>query len=487
MSQHTTKQEIGQLKLDLLETKTVTVGFDGDDVSGNGGVVLPALVEKMSGLIKGAAACLEDHRTASMIKHNMVSLMQQRVFQIIAGFSAADGSDLARFDPMIKMAAGRDPLTGDDLASQPTQSRLETGRKGRELYALCNWLVDYYISCHPRPPKHITLYFDGSSFEVFGVQQQSFWRGGPYKKYMYFPLFVFDQNGWPLVAALRPGDDGEVALTLPVLKRLVRKLRAAWPKVRITVKGDAAFSHPDLYKWLDDNEVGYLLGLAENNALRTHSKDYCKTAEKRFKRRFENPKFLGKGARKRKNTEMHEIRSTTNQDERIGKQHAADARRVRVYGQFLYAARTWDRKRRIICRCDHTDDGRDVRYVVTNLSHPAPEAIYKLYCGRALVEMWIKHMKETEATRLSCAQFKSNMFRLLLHAFAYILLHQARLLLNQDRVMSIEQFRRHFINVAVLVHEAASSVRLTFARSYSHARQFRLIAKRLGAESLIAA
>ena len=79
------------------------------------------------------------------------------------------------------------------------------------------------------------------------------------------------------------------------------------------------------------------------------------------------------------------------------------------------------------------------------------------------------------------------MFRLLLHAFAYILIHQIRLLADDHQHMSIEQMRRLFINVAVHIHEDRHCAYFRIAASYTEARRFRLISKRLDAESLIAA
>lgn len=68
MSQCSVRQRIGQLELDLIE-KPVVVSFDGEDVSGNAGLLLAAQVEKLTGLISGAAERLADHRTQSLIKH----------------------------------------------------------------------------------------------------------------------------------------------------------------------------------------------------------------------------------------------------------------------------------------------------------------------------------------------------------------------------------------------------------------------------------
>lgn len=231
---------------------------------------------------------------------------------------------------MIKAAVGRNPITGEALGSQPTSHRLETKRTYRELLWLGDWLIDYYIQCHPKPPKQLTLDFDGSAIEAYGLQLNAFYRGGPYQKTMYFPLFVFDQNGWLLVAALRPGDQGEVHFSLPVLKRLVGKLRQAWPNVRLR-----AFTDPALYKWLDDNDVAYVLGLKHNNVLLTRSRPYRKAAEKKFKRNFEKPRYTGKGGKQRKLQAMHELHSEPDKNKRREKHYELN-RMVRVFGDFPY-------------------------------------------------------------------------------------------------------------------------------------------------------
>lgn len=482
-------QRIAQMKLDLVESKPVSVAFDGAEVSGNGGLLLISQVEKLTGLIAGAVQRMDDHRTASLIKHNHFELVAQRVFQIVAGFSAADDSDFLRQDPALKTAVGREALYGEDLSSQPTQSRLENGRSWKELYRLSQWLVDYYISSHKRPPKRIVLDFDGSAIETFGLQLQAFYRSGPYQKFMYFPLFVFDEHGWLLVAALRPGDEGEVRLALPVLKKLVAKLRNAWPLVRILVRADGAFTNKEFYRWMDDNSVLYALGLKHNNVLLTKSREYRRRAEALFKRRFEQPLFTGKQRKKKKLEMMKTVRSIANPLDRHISHRQWHCRRSRVYGEFFYQANSWDRERRVICRCDYTDEGIEVRYIVTNIKGSTASLLYEdLYCRRALAELSIKNLKETRCTRLSCQQFKSNMFRLLLHALAYLLILEVRRRLSPHlQRISFHQFRRLFINVAVHVSETNDCILFRFPRSYSEARHFRLASKRLGGQSLLTA
>jgi hypothetical protein len=471
---------VSQLKLDLLPEKPILLNFDGEDVSGNGGLLLAGQLEKVTGFLKGASEQLNDHRTSSLIKHNLFEEVAQRVFQIIAGFAACSDSDIMRDDPALKMAVGWDPLSGDALASQSSQCRMENERSFKELYRLCQWLIDYYIQSHRKPPKHLFLDFDGSAIETYGMQLNAFYRGGPYKKNMYFPLFVFDQNGWLLVAALRPGDQGEIEMALPVLKKLVKRLRKAWPQTRITVRADGAFTSNDFYKWMDENNVQYVLGMKENHALQIETKFLRRETEKKFKRKLDEPMFKGKAGDKRKNTAQKELRSIADRKERSKKLKESEARRVRSFGDFTYAARSWNKERRVIARCDYTDKGLEMRYIVTNIQNRTAREIYEdIYCKRALAELGIKNIKETRCTRLSCSQFKANMFRLLLHAMAYVVIHQIRIKLTTPR-MSFEQFRRRFVCVALRVQEYRNEVCVTISKSYHAAKEFRLVAKRLG-------
>ncbi|OQR26521.1 hypothetical protein BWR15_30795, partial [Pseudomonas sp. T] len=112
----------------------------------------------------------------------------------------------------------------------------------------------------------------------------------------------------------------------------------------------------------------------------------------------------------------------------------------------------------------------------------------ELYCKRARIELCIKNMKETQCDRLSCSQFKSNMFRLILHALAYTLVHQARSKLPKEmRNTSFAKFCQNYVNIAVQIRETKEQVLVRISATYSNAHNFRLLAKRFGATSLIAA
>jgi len=51
--------------------------------------------------------------------------------------------------------------------------------------------------------------------------------------------------------------------------RIVRRIRARWPRVRILLRADSGFAREPLMTWCEDHRVDYLFGLARNERLTT--------------------------------------------------------------------------------------------------------------------------------------------------------------------------------------------------------------------------
>ena len=62
-----------------------------------------------------------------------------------------------RSDPGLKAACDRLPPTGDDLASQPTMSRLENSVSRTDLYRIALALLETFIESYDEPPKKLIL------------------------------------------------------------------------------------------------------------------------------------------------------------------------------------------------------------------------------------------------------------------------------------------------------------------------------------------
>ena len=108
------------------------------------------------------AAIIPDHRDPTKITHTMPDILRARILAIACGYSDADDLDDLRKDPAFKLACGRLPESGDDLASQPTMSRWENAPDLRTLIRLTYAMVDLWChgtSCtgvHPKPSRLIS-------------------------------------------------------------------------------------------------------------------------------------------------------------------------------------------------------------------------------------------------------------------------------------------------------------------------------------------
>src|ERR1700756_4632215 len=122
--------------------KPTVLQFDQRHGSSDGGAILLKAADRGYGLIGGLAGCLEDERQAGKVDHSLCELLAQRVFSIACGYPDANDSARLSADPIYKLLLDRDPITGRDLASQPTLSRFENSIRPRELYRLGETLAD---------------------------------------------------------------------------------------------------------------------------------------------------------------------------------------------------------------------------------------------------------------------------------------------------------------------------------------------------------
>jgi hypothetical protein len=195
-------------------------------------------------------------------------LVRQRLFAIAEGYE--DNNDAATLakDPAFKIMAGKAPERAPDPASQPTLSRFENRVTVKDLRRLCDRFLDLYLKTYPNPRKVIVLNMDATDDPSHGKQQLSFFHGY-YEEHMYHPLLVFDgRDGFPLAAVLRPGNSRASRGALAVLKRLIQKLKQAYPRALIFFRADAGFAVPALYSYPEDQpETRYVIGFITNNRL----------------------------------------------------------------------------------------------------------------------------------------------------------------------------------------------------------------------------
>lgn len=384
-------------------SRRLEVSFDEPSTSSDGGAVLLAAVDRRLSLTSSLVRCLKEWRQPGKVRHALLDLLRERVMALACGY--ADTNDAARLaeDPVLKLVVGRDPVSGEALASQPTLSRFERGVSARELMRMGVALAEKVIGRHRKRlrgrARLVTIDFDQTHDETHGSQQLALFNGF-YGVHCYLPLLGFirfdeEAEQYLVCALLRSGTAPSTQGLLPLLRRLVPRLRKAFPKARLRLRLDAGFPSPELLEYLDREGLEYVIGLAKNQVL----KDWTRNALDRARREAER---TGKSARR--------------------------------YGVCRYGARTWKRLRRVIYKAEVTVfPGRalreNLRLVVTNLETlPAPQIWEEEYCPRGDIENRIKELKDGLAIdRTSCSSFLANQFRVLMTAAAYVLLQELRL------------------------------------------------------------
>ncbi|CAM3356585.1 hypothetical protein HALO32_00190 [Halomonas lysinitropha] len=75
---------------------------------------------------------------------------------------------------------------------------------------------------------------------------------------------------------------------------LVRRLRQAWPEVKIVFRGDSGFCRPLILDWCERHGVEYIVGLATNSRLETMSLDICYESAIRWEAKRTKQRHFGR-------------------------------------------------------------------------------------------------------------------------------------------------------------------------------------------------
>ena len=143
-------------------------------------------------------------------------------------------------------------------------------------------LIDQFIASFDEPPKMLTLDIDPFDDPTHGQQQLTFFHGY-YRQYQYLPrVITCAENDLVLSVCLLYGIAHPALGAAEDLEYVVRRLREAWPDVRIHIRGDSGFGVPEMYDTCERLEVDYTLGMGMNPRLKKFSDSLLKTAAQRY-------------------------------------------------------------------------------------------------------------------------------------------------------------------------------------------------------------
>jgi hypothetical protein len=228
----------------------------------------------------------------------------------------------------------------------------------------------------------------------------------------------------------------------------VPKLKEAFPRAEIIIRGDAGFAIPAIYEYCEEKGLGYVIGMIRNDNLERMIEPLLKTAHG---------------------------------------QYLATEQKQRLFSEGLYQAKSWTKQRRVIMKGEWLQQGPNSRFVVTNLLMDTQQ-VYEFYTERGgTCEVRIDEFKNgLNADRLSCHRFFANQFRLFLHMAAYWLVLRLRESLAKTEFsssMQIQQLRLRLLKIGGQVSQTARRLWFRLASGYPWKNIFELAHQRLIADT----
>ena len=425
--------------------KPLIARFDGGQLSSDGGLLALREVERRLGIADRLAACIDDPRAPERVRHGIAAILRFRMLMIAAGYEDGNDADALRHDPVFKLALEQLP-DGAALCSQPTISRLENLPGPRALLHMARAMIELYCASFRQVPRRIVLDVDDTFDAVHGGQQLRLFNAH-YDEYGFQPIVVFDGQGRPVAAMLRPARRPTGAEARAFLRRLVREIRGHWPRVEILVRADSHYCAPEVLDFCRAEGLDFILGVASTTTLRRHVEAL---EQNTAARRAATP---GTG-------------------------------KLRRHKEFHDGARSWSRVERIIARVEAGPQGTDTRFVATNLAGGTARRIYEdLYCRRGQAENHVKAWRlHLAADRTSCSRASANQLRLMLHTGAYWLLWSLRSLMPKRsswRVAQFDTLRLRLVKLATRVVALKTRLMLHLPSAYPDQAILRLALQRL--------
>ena len=229
-----------------------------------------------------------------------------------------------------------------------------------------------------------------------------------------------------------------------ILALLTKAIRKVWPNTRIVFRGDSGFCRWKMLRWCEKHNVSYIVGVAKNSNLLSLAEPNISKAKEYF-------------------DHTHE--------------------KQRLFADISYAAKTWNRERRVIVKAEHSEKGSNPRFVVTNLNGE-PEHLYsQVYCARGDMENRIKEQQlGLFADRTSCHDWWPNQLRLLMSGLAYVLLSNIRnTALAGTKLASaqVDTIRLRLLKVGAAIIRNTRRIRFLLSSSFPNQEIFLQALKRL--------
>ena len=354
----------------------------GGNLSTDAGLVLVKEFMNSIGFIKLAKQLLTFNDERRYWTHDNVSMLEQLLFQLIAGYPADSSASLLQEDPVFRLI-----LNKQNIASQASLSRFwdrMTEKTISQFQSLNQAMIDK--ARLERNATELIIDLDSTHSDTFGNQESTNFNSH-YGTTGYHPLVAFDGlTGDFLKAELRSGNVYTSKGIKKFLEPMLEHYGHTLPCSDILVRGDSGFATPEVYDTCESYQSYYVIRLKANARL-------AKLAES----------FVS-----------------------IGDDHPWEQREVYYYSA-TYQASSWSKARRV-CIKSTREAGELLfhhEYLITNFSENySAKLMFKLYHKRGTMENYIKEAKNGfYLDKTDSSSFLENHARLMVSLLAYNLVN----------------------------------------------------------------
>ena len=254
----------------------MTVSNTGGNLSTDAGLILVKEFMDSISFTKLAKQLLTFNEDRRYWIHDNISVLEQLLFQIVAGYPADSSANILREDPIFRLV-----LDKDALASQSSLSRF-WDRVNEETIARFQVLNQALIDKVrlERNATEMIIDLDSTHSDTFGNQEDANFNAH-YGTNGYHPLVAFDGlTGDFLKAELRSGNVYTSNGVKEFLKPMLEHYQQTLPCTDILVRGDSGFATPEVYDTCEANGSYYVIRLKANKNLEKLAETFVLVGDK---------------------------------------------------------------------------------------------------------------------------------------------------------------------------------------------------------------
>ncbi|MBB4822805.1 hypothetical protein HNO89_000023 [Sporosarcina luteola] len=216
---------------------------------------------------------LSDERTFCLYEND--ELLQQKIYQLIAGYHQDDAADHLTTDPVFTQI-----LDKPALASQPSLSRFFHWFDQEALDHLQTANQTLLDRVHrARQAKALIVDLDSSHADTYGQQEEAAYNAH-YQTVGFHPLVAFDGlTGDFLKAKLRPGNVYTSNGVIDFIRPVIEHYNEQFPETSYLIRGDSGFAVPGLYELCEKESFSYIIRLKSNAKLQALAEELHPSGE----------------------------------------------------------------------------------------------------------------------------------------------------------------------------------------------------------------